>query len=380
MATQPVPGLNITRYQGDLSNPDVATAQTVEVMCDQIAKASNDRLVQRAARDAVNRFRGGLLYASAGIDPWKNQCAQAESVWWWAKHGLKFQHHDGMIAVYFNERDQLQLLISPDLLLRMGKPRGDCAIYTMLICAMLRCLGIDSEIVTAAVDPSIPDVFSHVYPRAVLQSGRRLVLDASHGTYPGWEVPAEHTLRKQVWDLSGNPISDQAPRFKGLHAYAARPDRPILPKRLAMLPGIGLSGYIRGNRGLGVIRGGRNRGLGDDITVLNPSLDPTQVPITNPGGVYPVSTPVQVSGPGFNWSGTIGGLLNQWTQIASNVIAPRNTITTGPQGTSVNLAAGSSLPAGAFALPGAVGGIGVGTILIGGVVLVALFMALGKKN
>lgn len=219
MATQPVPpGLSITRYQGDLSNPDVATAQTVEVMCEQIQKAAQDPLVAKAARDAVNRFRGGPLYASAGINPWRNQCAQAESVWWWCKHVLKFQHHDGMIAVYFNEFDQLQLLISPDLLLRMSDPRGDCAIYTMLECAMLQALGIDSEIVTSAVDPFAPDVFSHVYPRAVLSSGRRIVLDASHGKYPGWEVPIEHTLRKQVWDLQGNRIPDQVPRFKGLHA------------------------------------------------------------------------------------------------------------------------------------------------------------------
>lgn len=379
MAPLPVPGLNVSRYQGDLSDPDVATAQTVQVMCEQIQKAAADPLVQRAAQDAVTRFKGGPLYAAAGIDPRKNQAAQAESVWWFAKHVLKFQHHDGLIMVWFNERDQLQLLISPDLLLRMDKPRGDCAIYTMLICALLKCLGIDSEIVTSAVDPFSPDVYSHVYPRAILATGRRLVMDASHGSYPGWEVPAEHTMRKQVWDLSGNPITDQAPRFKGLHAYSARPMRPILPKRLQVLPGVGLSGYIRANRGLGVIRGGRNRGLGDDtVTVLNPGLDPTNIPVTNPGGVYPVSTPVQVSGPGFNWSGTIGNLLNQWTQIASNVIAPRNTITTGPQGTAINVAAGSQLPAGALLTPGLAGGTGT-LLLIGGAALV-LILVMSKKS
>jgi len=122
--TSPVPGLNITRYQADLEDSDRATAQTLAVMCEQINKAAQDPVLCAAARDAVRRFRGGPFFAGAGINPWSSPHAIAESAWWWVKHALRFVHHDGLIQVWFNEHDQLQLLISPDLLLRMQDPRG----------------------------------------------------------------------------------------------------------------------------------------------------------------------------------------------------------------------------------------------------------------
>jgi hypothetical protein len=368
------PAANVTRYQADLSNPDNATAETIQVMCGQINKSAEDPVLRASARDAIARFRGGPLYVAAGVDPFHDAGAIASSAWWWAKHALRFVHHDGLIQVWFNERDQLQLLISPDLLLRMSDPRGDCAIYTMLVCAMLRACGVPYELVTAAVDPHQPDIFGHVYARAVLPYGRRLALDTSHGKYPGWEVPREHVIRKQIWDQDGNPIQDQA-RFSGLHAYQAYPNKPILPKRLAMVPGITLTG-------LGRLRGmGRYRGFGQDdsTTVLTPGIDTSNIPIANPPGGYPVATPAP--SPGFNWGATIGNLLNQWTGIASNVIAPRNTIQTGPQGTSINVAAGSQLPTGALLTPSLAGGAGtIVWVVGGGIVLLLLVQLLGGKR
>lgn len=93
----------------------------------------------------------------------------------------------------------------------------------------------------------------------------------------------------------------------------------------------------------------------------------------------PASTPVQVSAPGFNWAGTIGGLLNSWTQIASNVIAPRNTITTGPGGTAVNVAAGTQLPSGALLTPSLAGVTSSPLVwIIGGGLLIFLFAQMAK--
>jgi hypothetical protein len=368
------PDVAVSRTQGDLQNPDVATAQTVQAIGRLIQNAALDRLVRAAARDAVEKFRGGPLYASVQIDPWKSTGAQCESVWWWSKHVLKFVHHDGLIQLWFNERDQLQLLIAPDLLLRMGEPRGDCAIYTMLECAMLQALSIPYEIVTAAVDPGQPDVFSHVYPRAILPNGRRLTLDASHGKYPGWEVPKEHIIRKQIWDASGNPIPDEAPRFHGLHDYQARPTAPILPARLTLLPGVPFSGRSRGV-GLGAYRRGRRyfRGLGDDVTTLDPSLDTSNIPITNVGG-YPGLSPT-ASAPGTNWGGLLGNLLNQWTGIAGRVIAPTTTIQSGPGGTSISTPAGTPLPTGALLTPSLAGGSGTLLLLLGGGLVLVLLLA-----
>lgn len=364
------PVADVARFPTDQNDPDGATAETVRVMSEQINRAANDPVLKLAARDAVRRFRGGPLFALAGVNAWNSPQAIAESVWFWVKHCLKFVHHDGLIQVWFNERDQLQLLISPDLLLRMSKPRGDCAIYSMLECAMLKALGVSFELVTAAVNPGEPDIFSHVYARAVFPNGKREPLDASHGQYPGWEVPKEHTLRKQVWDEAGNPIPDAQPRFQGLHAYQARPNKPILPKRLMLVSNAGLSGYRRGMHGY-------RRGLGDDsVTVLDPGVDTSNIPITNPG-VYPGLTPTPPPSGGINWNSLLPGLLNSWTTIAGRVIAPTTQIT-GPGGTSITTPAGSPLPNTAL-LPGTL--TGSGTLLaVGAAVLVlVLFRVMPKK-
>lgn len=383
MATSPVPGLQVTRYQGDLSNPDVATAQTIAVMCDQIHRAAQDKLVRAAVTDAVRRVRGGPLYVASGIDPWKHSQAICESAWWWVKHALRFVHHNGLIQVWFNERDQLQLLISPDLLLRMDDAKGDCAIYSMLLCAMLESVGLGWELATAAVTPNEPE-YDHVWCRAVLPDGRRLSLDASHGKYPGWQVPFEHRNRTQIWDQSGTAIPDAAPRRVGLHAYQARPIAPILPKRLALVPGVGFSGYKR------------RRGLGQDTTstdYLDQTLPLTSdIPAVSPTALYnPASygSPSTMNPFTSALANATPGLLSQWTQIGSNMLAPTTQIQ-GPGGTVITTPS-SNAPAvlGPFGAMGVTGGGGAALlasqqfssfmpiILIGGLAVV-LIMVMGR--
>lgn len=377
------PEARVTRFQGDLQSSDHATAETVALMCRYIRSTAQDPMVKAAARDALRRFRGGPLYQAAGIDPQKSAAAQCESVWWWAKHVLKFVHHDGLIQLWFNERDQLQLLISPDLLLRMGEPRGDCAIYTMLECAMLESLGIGYEIVTAAVDPHVPDEFSHVYPRAVLPTGKRIVLDASHGKYPGWEVPKEHTIRKQVWGPDGQPIADEAPARSGLHGYAARPNRPKLPRMLALVPGVPFSNE-RQRQGLGRYRRGMGhfRGLGQDdgtnTVQLDPTLDTSNIPIGNIGP-YPTAVPSTPSAPS-PWASIIGNLANQWTTIGGRVIAPTTTIQ-GPGGTLITTPSSSlsQLGGATSLLPASLSSGGLLPILLLGGGLLLIVMMANKK-
>jgi len=79
--------------------------------------------------------------------------------------------------------------------------------------------GVNYEIVTVAVNPNEPDIFSHVFLYEVLPGGERLALDASHGDYPGWQVPTAHVSRRQVWDRDGNPVADRGSRFQGLGNY-----------------------------------------------------------------------------------------------------------------------------------------------------------------
>jgi hypothetical protein len=205
-------------------DPDEATAQTVQLMCDQIARSAQDPLVRECAKRAVLQWRGGPAFALTrvplGSDPTTNPRAIAESIWWWAKHQMKFVHHSKLIQVWLNEKDQLQLLIEPAVLVRMRRMQGDCAIYTMLICALLDCFNVPWEIVTLAVDPEQPTIFSHVFPRVVLPDGR-IALDASHGRYPGWQVPRSRRFREQVWNENGEPIMNRG-TFQGLHGYEFR--------------------------------------------------------------------------------------------------------------------------------------------------------------
>ena len=172
--------------QASLSDTDEATAQTVQFMCELVKYSLADPVIALAWRDAWNRFRGIAMGDEAA-------CA-----WWYAKYLIKFVHHQELLRDWLFKFDELQLLISPEALLKMRWPKGDCAIFTCLIQALLSYRGIPWETVTVAASPMTPDLFTHVYAQAVRPDGSRLPLDASHGKYPGWEVPAERVFKKKL--------------------------------------------------------------------------------------------------------------------------------------------------------------------------------------
>ncbi len=172
--------------QASLTDPDERASQIVGYMVELIHGAQGDPLLSFAWRLAWDRFR-----VFAGDN-------EAIVPWWFAKYWIrKFVHHQDMLIDWLGLPNELQLLISPDALLRLSDPKGDCAVYTCLICALLELRGIGWEIVTVAVNPLYPDEFSHVYPQAVLGDGSRLALDASHGKFPGWQAPDFRVLKKK---------------------------------------------------------------------------------------------------------------------------------------------------------------------------------------
>ena len=347
----------VERYQADLNDTDVATAQTVQVMAAQAHKAARDPLVKRAAVDAVKQWRGGPLYGMSGRDPFASPQAMAESCWWYAKHHVRFVHHNELIAAWFDEHDQLQLLISPEILVRLRKMEGDCAIYTMLLCAMLESLGLGWEIVTAAVNPREPDVFSHVWARALLPDGRRVPLDASHGDYPGWQVPAGRQYKRQVWNSNGRPVADRA-QFSGLH------------------------GYSRIGRGMGdpCFPGDAdyNPDLCTGLTPVAPTGDTSST--VDLSQLYPIGAATQQptvgspsAGGGFNTGAFLANLANQWTQIGSRVLAPSTTYVRNADG-SVSLVTPGSSPVLSSSVLSGGGGITGSTLLWIGGGLAALFV------
>jgi hypothetical protein len=172
--------------QASLSDPEERASQIVAYMTELIHGCQGDPLLEFAWRLAWDRFH---VFAGdvAAIVPW-----------WFAKYWIrKFVHHQDMLIDWLGLPNELQLLISPDALLRLQDPKGDCAVYTTLICALLELRGIPWEIVTVAVNPMYPAEFSHVYPQAALESGERIPLDASHGKFPGWQAPAFRVLKKK---------------------------------------------------------------------------------------------------------------------------------------------------------------------------------------
>jgi len=338
---------------------DTATVQTVRAMCDQIKTASNDPLVRRAALSAALHFKGGPLRSAVAMT---DAQMRADSCWWWCKHFLRFKHHSTMFEAWSSElgdpHRKLQLLISPDVLVRMRSMEGDCAIYTMMICAMLRALGLPYQIMTLAVDPSQPDVMTHVCARVVLPDGVE-TLDASHGQYPGWQVPAEHTMRLWVFDANGKLTEEkQGPMFSGLHAYRPRRFR-------ARVRGMGAMVCDES----GCYDDGTGTSSGIDLSQYYPlgtSITPGTVPVT-------AATPGAPAG-GFNTTAFFGNLANAWTKIAGQVIAPQQTISRGPGGQLlITGPASANIPTAGAALLGSASSwlLPVGLIAVG---LVAISM------
>ncbi len=333
------------RVQQPSNDPDQAAAETIALMTSYIKGSARDPLVRRESMRAVESYPSVLLALSGivGDDPrlsiTAREQALAESCWAWAKHNLEFVHHSKLLRVWLDREDALQLLISPDVIVHAlngedrearGRARkGDCAVYAPMICALLESLGLDWELVIAAVDRNQPDVFSHIWPRVVLSDGRRVSLDASHGPYPGWHVPAHDIHRLQAFDSNGRAVADQGDTFQGLGEYIAT-------------------------------------GLGD-VDEAGNILD---------GGGYPTGgldpNPHYAPAGGTNWANVFGNLANQWTAIGGRVIAPQTTYTVGPGG-QVSYATPGSAP-----VPNSASlniGAGGNTLLWVGGGLAALFVA-----
>ncbi len=242
-------------------------------MCEYIAAGAADPLVQSIAARAWKTLGGG------SEDP----AAKCWAAFWWAKHNVKFRS-DEATMFRIGERDQQDLLIAPAVLVRMKEPAEDCDGFTMLVAALLCCLGVDVAIATVAVDPRDASRFSHVFCCAMFD-GQVLPLDASHGASPGWMVPAEHISRWQAWDLQGSPIDVSPIKNRGLH------------------------GYVR--RGVGMYQ---RLGMGDACTDFNIGCDPSTL------GAGPSYSPS--GGSGTDWSAFIQSLATSGVKLATNIFTP----------------------------------------------------------
>jgi len=349
------------------SDPDTATAQTIGIMCQHVKQAVTDALVKQAATDALSRF-GSLGKASSEA----NRPQQvATGAFWWCKLFVKFLHHEFIIREKLNEAGHLQGLISPEVLVRMSQPEGDCAIFSECVAAFLTVFGVPFEFVTVAVNPNEPEIFSHVYLYAVLPDGTRLPLDASHGTYPGWQVPSAHVSRRQVWDASGNQVPDRGSRFDGLHNYKVR----------------GLGAMVFDDQ-TGTYY---DDGTGAQPPYVAPTLPADvgsyfQVPASQTGSLYlDASTGAPYSGGAYvapsqtssQWAAFATSLAKMGFDLARiNAIQPGTVVSANGAILRQNPGYAVGMPTGALNL-GA--GISTSTLMIGAVALMAILFMTGKR-
>lgn len=202
---------SVARCLPDQTHPDIAILETVGRMA---------RATRRCARSPV-------LLAAAHEIAGADRETIARAVFGWVQRHVAFVR-DEPAADALGFGADTELLIEPDRLLTMPRPSGDCDDFSMLAACLLELHGVPWEFVTIAGDSAQPGEFSHVYVYAVMESGRRLALDTSHGDAPGWEA---QTGRRQRWDRRGLPISPEGrekpmtiPVNTGLHGLGTADD------------------------------------------------------------------------------------------------------------------------------------------------------------
>lgn len=198
--------VQLERYPA-AEDTDTATSQTVDLMCRYIRESSDDPVIQQAAGWTHSHFGGN------SEDP----AMKAWAAFWFVKHQVRFCVDEAPMMRLGRPNEQ-DLLIAPSVLIRMQDPAGDCDDFTMLTCALLKALGVPFVIVTIAASPDDPGRWSHVFCMAMLAGGP-IPLDTSHGSGPGWMVPAAHTFRWQCWDENGKPVSVPRPRKHSLNGW-----------------------------------------------------------------------------------------------------------------------------------------------------------------
>jgi hypothetical protein len=358
-------------FQADSQDSDLATAQTIKAMCEHIHRAAKDPVVRAWAVGGETKMRMG---------------AAGSGCFWYAKHFVKQLPHSQFKALLAAFPQKRQLLIAPEVVVRAANPAGDCSTFSMLIAAMLESLGIRWELVTVAVEPSDPSLYSHVFVRAVSGDGIRLTLDGSHGKYPGWEVPRARQFRRQVWDESGDAVVDEAPAVSQLHAYRFRPglgqddddDTGGTYTDSSALPGAITDNVTVTPQGPTLAQLGLDD-TGDDTggTYTASSALPGAY-VTSTGATYTgtvINVPSQSSA---QWASAVTALSKAGLTLAEiNTIQPGTVV--GANGQILRQATGLPVPVGS-GVTAALGSNGTALLLLGGAALLVMFMVMGNKR
>lgn len=186
----------LTPYQAEVvtTNPYdnlTSTIDTIRKMIGLVHESMRSQIVQGVAQQILQ-----------GINKTRpNEMDVVRGVFWWAKHHIRFKEDELSLVQDFGVQNLgtgKELLLSPDYLLTMPVPTGDCDDFSTTIATLLRLLWLRRVgFRTIAADKLDPRAFTHVYVVVQISTGEIICVDGSHGRYPGWEN--EVIFKKHDW-------------------------------------------------------------------------------------------------------------------------------------------------------------------------------------
>ncbi len=184
--------IKVRHTRTDPVDTDKSVADTIELMREVVISYAHNPIVVSAVQKATN-----------DLAPSASDKDVVRAIYYWVKANLTFVEDETLLkqALGYSDLDlDKELLITPDTLLSMPKPMGDCDDFSLLIATMCYSYQLPVWFVTIAADSEYPAKFSHVYVKVLLvDSGETIYLDASHGNYPGWEYG--RAFRKKEWAI-----------------------------------------------------------------------------------------------------------------------------------------------------------------------------------
>jgi hypothetical protein len=264
----------------------------------------------------------------------RDDAGQASAIYQWVKSNIEFRGE-------WNETLQTPLAT-------LIVQAGDCDDQSMLVAALLRAIGIETQFTTVSADSSAPGEMSHVYAEYYDRNSQQwTALDTTvANAYPGWKPPL--VFASQSWPTARN-LS--------------------IKKPTAVQAGNVDLGRLRAMRVLAMRR--RLGRLGDDLIPgvddMTGATDPLSIPsgdVMTSGGLTPISS-----------LPSVGTSLTASTALQNSL---PGAITSMAQGAMNAVAAATRQTPSVSVLPSSVGSLSMGTLmLLGGVALVAV-MAMRK--
>lgn len=171
-------GLKLESYGTNFRDSAEATRRTCEIMA---------RLVWAGV---------GMPSVAAGADAiraasWASGEPLAVELHRWVKTHVRYVPDEEQLEQGDYGRE---LLIAPELLLRMEDPKGDCDDFTMVVCCLAISLGMKAKFVAVALEPEQPERFSHIFAMVLDKIDgvwQWVNIDASHGWCAGWEIDGQ---------------------------------------------------------------------------------------------------------------------------------------------------------------------------------------------